>query len=210
VDEVVVEREHTPVAVEANLDLVHLSPFLVDRGEMLLAVFGPFDGPAQLHRRERDQQLVRVEEHDLRPEAPAHVRGDHVNVRLRKTEEHSETAADRGRRLGGVVDREPVLGLGPSRPYRAALHRARGPALEAQTQVLAMGRGGKRGLHVSRLLQQLRCDVAGDVVVDEVLGGRGHLRCDHDGHRLVRPWVRLGCGMRMGRSVWPNGKSSAT
>ncbi len=80
VDEVVVEREHAPVVVEAHLDLVHLPAFLIDRCEMLLAVLGPLDGSAQLHRRERDQQLVRVEEHDLRPEAPADVWSDHVYV----------------------------------------------------------------------------------------------------------------------------------
>ncbi len=55
-----------------------------------------------------------------------------------------------------------------------------------------MGRGGERGLHVSRLLQQLRRDVAGDVVVDEVLGGRGRFRCDHNRQRLVLDLDQVG------------------
>src|SRR5260370_29771942 len=127
-----------------------------DRSEMLLAVFGPFAGPAQLARRERDQPFVGVKQHDLRAEAAPHVWSDHVYVRFGKTEEHSETAPNRCRRLRGVEDGEPVLRLRPARPHAAALHWARVAALEAQPHVLALGRGGEPGLHISRLLQQLR------------------------------------------------------
>src|SRR5260370_11797384 len=70
VDEVVVEREHTPVAVEAYLDLVHLRPFLVDRGEMLLAAPGPLDGPPPLHRPARDPHPTPVHAPYLRPPTP--------------------------------------------------------------------------------------------------------------------------------------------
>ncbi len=132
-NEVVIEGKHAALVIEANLDLVHLATLLVDRGEMLLAVLGPFDRVPQLHGCERDQQLVRVEEHDLRSEAPAHVWGDHVDVRFGKPEEHGEAASNRGRRLRGVVDGESVVGFRPSGPHRSAFHWARGAALEAQT-----------------------------------------------------------------------------
>ena len=192
VDEVDVEREDVPVAVEPDLDLVHLPALLIDRGEVLLAVLGPFDGPAELHRRERDQQLVGVEQHDLRSEAAAHVWSDDVYIRFGKTEEHGQAAPNRGRRLGGIEDGEPVLGLRPARPHGAAFHRAGGAPFEPQMQLLAIGRGGERGLHVSRFLQHLGRDVAGDVGVDEVLRDRGNLRRDHDRQRLVLDLDQVG------------------
>ena len=108
-DEVVAQRQHATVVVEADLDLVHLAALLVHRGEVLLAVLGPLDGAAQLHRGERHQKLVGVEEHDLGPKAAADVRRDHLDVRLRQPEQHRKAAADRRGRLGRVVDGQLVL-----------------------------------------------------------------------------------------------------
>ena len=108
-DEVVVERENVAFRVEAHLHLVDLRALLVDRGEMLLAVLGPFHRAAELHRRVGHEELVGVEEHDLRPEAAADVRSDHLDVRLRQPEQNREAAADRGRRLGRVEDGELAL-----------------------------------------------------------------------------------------------------
>ena len=94
VDEVVAERQDATLVVEADLDLVHLAPLLVDRGEMLLAVLGPLHGPAELHRGVRDQKLVGIEEHDLRPEAATHIRRDHLHLRLRQSKQDGEAATD--------------------------------------------------------------------------------------------------------------------
>ena len=80
VDEIVVERDHAAVVVVANLDLVHLAALLVDRDEMLLSIFGPLDRPAQLHSRVRHEQLVGVEEHDLRPEPAADIGRDDLDL----------------------------------------------------------------------------------------------------------------------------------
>ena len=85
-DEVVAERQDATLVIEPNLDLVHLAALLVDRGEVFLAILGPLHGPAELHRGIRDEELVGIEEHDLRPEAPAHVGRDHLDVRLRQPE----------------------------------------------------------------------------------------------------------------------------
>src|SRR6266704_4316705 len=80
VDEIVAEREQMPLGVEADLHLVDLAALLVDGGEMLLAVFGPLDRTPQPHRGERNEELVGVEEHDLRPEATTDIRRDDVDL----------------------------------------------------------------------------------------------------------------------------------
>ena len=97
VNEIHAQRQDPAFIVEADLDFVHLTPLLVDSGEMLLPVLGPFDRPPQLHRGEGHQQLVRVEQHDLRPEAAPHVGSDHVDARFRQPEQHRQPAADRSR-----------------------------------------------------------------------------------------------------------------
>ena len=172
VDEVVAQRQHPTLGVETDLDLVHLSPLLVHGGEMLLAVLGPLDRPAELHRRVRDEELVGIEEHDLRPEAAAHVGRDDLDVRLGEAKQDGEAAADRGRRLRRVVDHELAIAGRPSGPHRATLHRARGGAFVAELQSLAVWRFAQRLLHVADFLQHLRGDVAGHVVVHQVLGSR--------------------------------------
>ena len=132
VDEVVVEREHPAVVVEADLDLVDLAALLVHRGEVLLPVLGPLDRTAELHRRVRDQQLVGVEEHDLRPEAAADVGRDDLDLRLGQPEQHREAAADRGRRLRRVVDGQLAFAVDQRAQTARALHRAGGAALVSE------------------------------------------------------------------------------
>src|ERR1700680_2321005 len=56
VDEVHIERDELAVVVETDLDLVDLAALLVHRSEMLLPVLGPFHGPAELQRGERNEE----------------------------------------------------------------------------------------------------------------------------------------------------------
>ena len=65
-----------PVASHGDLDVVELPALLARADEVLEAVLGPLDGPAEPHRRVRDQDLLGIEEHDLRAEAAADVRRD--------------------------------------------------------------------------------------------------------------------------------------
>ena len=54
-DEIVAERKHAAVGAKADLHLVHLAAFLVDRCEVLLPVLGPLHRPPQLHGGEGNQ-----------------------------------------------------------------------------------------------------------------------------------------------------------
>ncbi len=185
-----------PVVVESDLDVVHLAALLVDRGEVLLAVLGPFDGTAELRRGEWDQQLVGIEEHDLRPEPPADVGCDDLDVGLLQAEQDREPAADRRRRLRRVVDQQLVFAPIPTRPDRAALHRGRGAALVAKSHPHPVWGGLQSGRDVPYLLHHLRRDIARHVVMHEVLGARPCLRRDHDGERVVLHLHPLGRVLR--------------
>ena len=185
VDEVVIEREHVSVVVEPNLNFVHLASLVVDGGEVLLPVLGPLHRAPEPHGGERNQQLVGVKEHDLRPEASADIGGDHIDVGLRESEPNREAAADRCRRLRGVIDGEAMLRLGPAGPDCPRLYRTRGSTFEAKVQLLSVWRRGQGSLHVSLLLDHLGGDVAGHVVVDQVGCRSARLWCDHDRQRLV-------------------------
>ena len=191
-DEVVIERQHATLVVVADVHLVHLAALLVDRGEMLLAVLGPFDRPAELHRRVRHEQLVGVEQHDLRPEASADIGRDDLYLGLGQPEQHGEPAADRGRRLGRVVDGQLPFVVRPAGPHRPRLHRAGGAALVSEVKALASRRRLEGRRHAALLLHQLRRDVAGHVVMDEVVGARGDLGRDDDRQRLVVDLDQLG------------------
>ena len=79
-DEIVAERKHVAIAVEADLHLVHLAALLVDRGEVLLAVLGPLHRAAEVNGRVRHQKLVGVEKHDLRPEPAADIGRDDLDL----------------------------------------------------------------------------------------------------------------------------------
>ena len=69
VTESVAEPEDAARRVAGDLDLVELPALVARADEVLEAVLGPLDGPAEPHRRVRDQDLLGIEEHDLRAEA---------------------------------------------------------------------------------------------------------------------------------------------
>src|SRR3984893_1919215 len=100
----VLEAEHPSIAGERALGVVNL-PTLVSGGEEMLApVLDPLDRPAQLDRRPRQQDFLRVEHHDLRAKAAADERRNHANLTLAQAQHAGEPVADEHRRLGGVPD----------------------------------------------------------------------------------------------------------
>src|SRR5262249_54235320 len=129
VDEVDVEGQDTAATVETDPDVVHLPALVVDGKEVFGAVFGPFDRAPQLHGGIRDKELVRVEEHDLRPEATAHVGRDHLDRGLGQPEEHGQPAPDGGGGLCRVVHQQPALAGVPAGPDGAGFHGLRSRAL---------------------------------------------------------------------------------
>jgi hypothetical protein len=60
-DEAVDEGHDAEVAVEADLDVVLLLPRMVGGHEVLAAVLDPLHGPAELHGRPRDHEVLRIE-----------------------------------------------------------------------------------------------------------------------------------------------------
>ena len=198
VDEVVAQGQQAALGVVSDLDLVHLPALLVDGGEMLLPVLGPLHRPPELHRGVGHEQLVRVEEHDLRPEPAAHVRRDDLDVRLRQSEQDRQPATNRCRRLRGVEHGELALRCRPSGPDRPALQRAGGGALKPKVEPLSVRGGFERRIHVADLLKHLGSDVAGNVRVHQVLGRGCRLGRDDDGERFVLDLHRLGCILGQG------------
>src|SRR5947208_16022503 len=78
---------------------VELAALLV-RGEQVLAtVLGPLHGPGEPDGGERHEDLLREEEHDLGPEAPADVGRDHLDVELGEPEDPRQAVLHGKRRL---------------------------------------------------------------------------------------------------------------
>ncbi len=108
--------------------------------EVLEAVLGPLDGPAEPHRRVRDQDLLGIEEHDLRAEAAPGVGRDDLHLELRQPEDPREAVLDRERRLRRAPHPElagPRVVLGHD---AARLDRAPAAPLDVRAAPGARGR----------------------------------------------------------------------
>ena len=125
-----------PSLDERHFRVVHLPALLRRRVEVLLAIFGPLERPAETHRRPRQEQLLRIEHHDLRPEAAADERRDHLHLRLEQTQPLRQAVANRNRRLRGVPDRQLFRARVPSRDDGAILHRRGDAAVVAESRRL--------------------------------------------------------------------------
>ena len=106
----VAHAEDAPVARQRHFRVVQLAALLRRGVEVLLPILGPLDRPAEPHRRPGNQQLLRVEHHDLRPEAAADKRRDDADLRLEQAEACGQAVANRDRRLRRVPDRQ-LFGL---------------------------------------------------------------------------------------------------
>ena len=114
--EYVMHAEDAALAGQRHLCVVHLPPLLRRRVEVLLAILGPLQRPVQPHRRPRKEELFRVEHHDLRPEAAADERRDHVDLRFEQSEHRCKPVANRDGRLRRVPDRHLLRLSRSSRP----------------------------------------------------------------------------------------------
>ena len=131
--EPVAHAEDAPVLRQRHLGLVHLSALLRRRVEVLLPILGPLERPLEPHRRPRQQQLLRVEHHDLRPEPAADERRDDAHLRFEQAEHLRQAVPDRNRRLRRVPDRQL---LGPRIPFHrdgAVLDRGGDAAVVQET-----------------------------------------------------------------------------
>ena len=170
-----VEAEQPAVVVEADLDVVDLAA-LVGRGDEVLApVLGELHGAAERAGRQRHQHLLGPRVVDLHAEAAADVGRDHVDL----AEVEAELDRDRRPDAGGGLGRGPHLQAAdvgvPAGDGAAALHRHAGAALDGQVEAHPVRRGRDRRLDVTGVLLHPRPDVAGHVVVHQVVGGAGGL-----------------------------------
>jgi hypothetical protein len=185
VAEPVPEPEDPSLGVAGHLDLVELPALVARADEVLEAILRPLDGPSEAHRRVRDQDLLGIEEHDLRAEPAARVGGDDLDLELREPEDAREAVLDRQRGLGGVPHGE-LARAGIVLGHDAApLQGAPAAALDVEPLRQHVGRPGERGVRVAHLLDDARGAVPRYIRVDE--RPRRHLGRLEVGHR--RDWV---------------------
>ena len=187
VTEPVAQAEDSPRRVAGNLHVVELAPLVARADEVLQAVLRPLDGPAEPHRRVGDQDLLGVEEHDLRAEAAAGVRDDDLHVELRQPEDPRQAVLDGERRLG----RRPHAEVpGPRIVLRhdaARLDRAAAAPLDVELLGQDVGRLPERRVRVARPLGDARRAVPRHVRMDaRSLRLRRHLEIGDHRQRLVR------------------------
>ena len=108
VKEAVLDPEDVTVLGRRHLDAVDHQPLVVGADEVLAAVLDPLDRAAEPARREGNEQLLRVNQVNLDPEAAADVRRDDRDSGLRHPELVRNHAAGRDRRLGRVPDRDLI------------------------------------------------------------------------------------------------------
>jgi hypothetical protein len=187
VDEAVAQRQDPSLGVDGDLDVVALAALLGGGDQVLPPVLRPLHRPAETDRRVGHQDLLRVEEHDLGAEAPAHVGRHHRHVELRQAEDPRQPVLDGQRRLGRVPHAErarAAVVLGDDAP---AFEGAAAAPLDLEPLAEPASRAGEGRLGVARALGQPGRAVAGDVGVDTrgALGQRG-LEARHGRQGLPR------------------------
>ncbi len=185
-DEVIAQRQDSAGLVESHLDVVNLAAFLVGRDEMLAPVLHPLHRAPERDRGVRDEDLLGIEEHDLRPEAATDVGGHDFHGELGQSEESSEAVLDgqgRLRRIPDAQDAPPGVPLGHD---AAGLDRA--PAAPFDREPLAQDARGacQRGLRVADRLSEARRPIVRHVGVHPRRAARERGRqVGHDRQGLV-------------------------
>ncbi len=203
VPEGVVEAEDPAVGVDGELGVVNLRTLLGRRNEVLGAVARPFDRSTEPDRRPGDEHLLRVEHHDLRPEAAADERRHHPHLVLREPEHRGETIADRDRRLRRIPDHQPLVAWIPRGDDRAPFERrGRTPIVDQAARDDDDGAGARR-LPVAPPLDDVGGEIRLEIVVHprrpgrerrlELAHGIERLEVDLDqGHRILGQVAALG------------------
>ena len=186
VDEAVAQGEDAPVGVHGDFHVVDLTALLVGGQEVLVAVLDPLHGPAQVEGGERDQDFLRVEQHDLRAEAAAGVGRDHLHAKLGKAEHARQPILDGEGRLGGVPDAQEARARLVLRRHPAALDGASAAPLDDEAFAQDVRRAAEGAVGIADGLRELCRPVGGDVGVDAGgVGSERGLGIDDGGHRLV-------------------------
>ena len=186
VDERVAKPEDRAVLLRGQRDLVDLGALLAGADEVLHPVLDIFHRPVELHGGKGHEYLVRVEHHDFLAEPATHVRRDDADPVLVDVEQRGESAAHRDGRLRGIPNRELARHPVPAGGDRAALHRRRRRAFEPDPHRGGMLGPGESGIGVAALLNEVRGDIVGDIVMDRRRPvGDGLFQIQLDRKRLV-------------------------
>ena len=102
------DAENTAVFVKRRLHIMDLVALLRGGNKILGAVFNPFDGAVELHRRPGDKHLFRVKHHDFGAKTAADEGGDDAHLVFREAKEGGHAVANKNGGLGGVPDGEPL------------------------------------------------------------------------------------------------------
>ncbi len=144
-------------------------------------------------RRDEELRIGRA----TRPEAAAHVRGDHADAVLRQAEHDGQEVAHAARLLGRRPDGQLVGRLVVAGDDGARLHWRGRDARVGDAQRDAVLGAGERGVDVAGLAHHAEADVVGEVRIDlQGVGGERGLDVGHGVQRLV---VDLDQRRRVGR-----------
>ena len=152
---------------------------------MLAPVLRELHGAAERARGQRDEHLLGPRVVDLDAEAAADVGRDHVDLAEVEAQLDRDCGADAGRGLGRGPHLQPADVGVPAGHGAAALHRHAGAALDREVEAHPVRCGGHGLLDVAGVLLHPRADVAGHVVVHQVVGGAGRLDADDRRQELV-------------------------
>src|ERR1044071_9691507 len=119
------QAEYLPLSSAGELDLAVGLARMVARDEVLAPRLDPLHRAAHMPRRERNQEIVRIEL-AAHAERAASVALDHPDVRFRHAEERREDAPAQERRLGRTPDRELLCAAIPFGHRAARLDRRGG------------------------------------------------------------------------------------
>ena len=156
-----VEREKPAGVVESDRDVLFLAALVRGGDEVLPAVLGPFDRPAEPHRGHRHHDLLRPRMHDLDSEATADIRCDHLDLRQRQAQLGRDRGPDRGCGLRrGVHPQAAIVGVPPGIDA-FALQRHRAGAGDGQVEFQPVRRRLHRGVDIADLLDRCAAMLSG-------------------------------------------------
>ena len=144
---------------------MYLEPLVVGADEMFDPILDPFERQAELHRRPGHEDLLRIGEEGLHPEAAARVRRRHVELLFGHSQDVDEPGPERARGLGRGPDLKlprPVVEHGR---HASRLHGHRRAAVERVAASQDDCSLAKRALRIADDLDDATGYVARRVVV---------------------------------------------
>ncbi len=142
------QRQDGAVAVAGDFEIAFDVARVVGCEQMLAAVLDPFHRPADKARRERNQEILRIE-FAAHAEAAADVVLDHADGLLGQAQMLRQDTAVGERDLGGAEHGELLRRRVPVGHKAARLHHHRGEALDLEVLAPRIGRGLERSVRVA-------------------------------------------------------------